>query len=234
MSTQVNGHYDITRRSFLAGAGVLGLSLGLVACGGPAGGSVADGSGSSASSASSADGGSASSASSDSSGSASPAAGKTLVAYFSGQGHTRRVAEELASDLGADIFEIVPAEPYSDDDLDYNDDSSRVVQEYQDESLQDVELEQDAPNGFADYDTVLVGYPIWWGDSAWAMRHFASNNDFTGKTVIPFCTSFSSGLGASGTNLADLAGTGDWQEGQRFSQDVDLGDVATWAAGLDV
>lgn len=218
----------VTRRSFLAGLGAMGLGLGLAACSGKSG------SGSASESASSSDA-SASAAATDSSTSAggtASASGKILVAYFTGTGHTERVAKELASDLGADVFQIEPADPYTDDDLDYGKEDSRVVQEYENKDQRDTELKQNAPDNFADYQTVLVGYPIWWSDAAWAMHHFASKNDFTGKTVIPFCTSFSSGLGSSGSNLAEMAGTGDWQEGRRFDQDVDLKDVRSWAQDI--
>lgn len=227
MNTQLSIAPGMSRRAFLSGLGALGLGLALGACsngsdgtGAPAGEPASDASGSAATA-------------SDASGStAAPAAGKVLVAYFSAQGHTERVAQELASVLGADSFEIVPAEPYTDDDLDFNEESSRVVQEYENEDQRDTPLAQDAPDDFASYDTVLVGYPIWWGDSAWAMRRFVTDNDLTGKTVIPFCTSLSSGLGQSGENLAALAGTGDWLGGQRFSENADLADVDDWAAGL--
>lgn len=123
-------------------------------------------------------------------------------------------------------------EPYSDDDLNYGNDESRVSREHEDESLQNVALTQTTPDGFADYDTVFVGYPIWWGVAAWPTNGFASGNDFTGKTVIPFCTSASSGLGQSGANLADLAGTGTWQEGQRFRSSASEDDVTEWLATL--
>lgn len=81
---------------------------------------------------------------------------------------------------------------------------------------------------------MFLGYPIWWGIAAWPVDTFVAANDFTGKTVIPFCTSSSSGIGESGQLLADLAGTGDWQEGQRFSSNVDRDAVETWLAGLDL
>lgn len=158
--------------------------------------------------------------------------GKTLVAYYSAQGHTARVAEAIAGALGADLFEIVPSEPYSTDDLDYNNDESRVCQEYENESLRDTPLAQTTPDGWDSYDRVLVGYPIWWGIAAWPTNHFASDNDFTGKTVVPFCTSASSGLGESGALLAELAGTGEWAEGQRFQSSVDDAEVISWAQGL--
>ena len=143
--------------------------------------------------------------------------GKTLIVYYSATGNTKEVAEEMAEDLNADIFDIVPSIPYTDEALDWTDDSSRVSREYNDESLRDVELETTTVPLWDSYDTVLIGYPIWWGIAAWPVNSFVEANDFTGKTVIPFCTSASSSLGNSGDILEDLAGTGTWQEGYRFS-----------------
>ena len=157
---------------------------------------------------------------------------KVLVAYYSAQGHTKRVAEAAAEELNADLFEIVPQEPYSDADLDWTNEQSRVSREYEDESLRDVPLRQTAPDNWADYDTVLIGYPIWWAIAAWPCNHFAADNDFTGKKVVPFCTSSSSGLGQSGKLLADAAGTGNWQTGQRFSSGVSDSEVCSWASGI--
>ena len=157
---------------------------------------------------------------------------KVLVAYYSAQGHTKRVAEAAAEELNADLFEIVPQEPYSDADLDWTNEQSRVSREYEDESLRDVPLRQTAPDNWADYDTVLIGYPIWWAIAAWPCNHFAADNDFAGKKVVPFCTSSSSGLGQSGKLLADAAGTGNWQTGQRFSSGVSDSEVRSWAAGI--
>ena len=143
--------------------------------------------------------------------------GKTLIVYYSATGNTKEVAEEMAEDLNADIFEIVPSDPYTLEDLDWTDDNSRVSREYNDESLRDVELENTTVPLWDSYDTVLIGYPIWGGIAAWPVNSFVEANDFTGKTVIPFCTSSSSGLGQSGDLLEDAAGTGNWQEGHRFS-----------------
>ena len=159
-------------------------------------------------------------------------AGKVLVAYYSAQNHTKHVAETVADELGADIFEIVPEQVYSDSDLDWTDPNSRVSQEHDDESLRDVPLAQTTPDGWEGYDTVIIGYPIWWGIAAWPCDRFVSDNDFTGKKVIPFCTSSSSGIGQSAQLLADAAGTGDWQEGQRFSSGVSDSEVRSWAAGI--
>ncbi len=157
---------------------------------------------------------------------------KVLVAYYSAQGHTRTVAQTAADELGADLFEIVPQQIYSDDDLNWNNSESRVSREHDEESLRDVPLVQTRPDNWDEYDTVLVGYPIWWAIAAWPCNRFASDNDFTGKKVIPFCTSSSSGIGQSGQLLATAAGTGDWQAGQRFSSSASDSEVRAWARGL--
>ena len=160
--------------------------------------------------------------------------GKTLVVYYSATGSTQRVAGYIADTLGADQFELVPAQPYTSDDLRWTNPDSRVSREHDDESLRNVELAASTVENWADYDTIFVGYPIWWGIAAWPVNEFIQSNDFTGKTVIPFCTSSSSGLGQSGELLAEMAGTGDWQEGQRFSSGASQEDVSAWAAGLGV
>ena len=151
--------------------------------------------------------------------------GKTLVVYYSATGNTWGVAKKLAENLEADIFEIVPSNPYTDDDLDWNDDNSRVSKEHDDESLRDVGLESTTVPNFDTYDTVLIGYPIWWGIAAWPVNSFVEANDFTGKTVIPFCTSSSSGIGNSADILEDLTKTGTWQEGIRFGTNPSDDDI---------
>ena len=158
--------------------------------------------------------------------------GNTLVVYFSATGNTEQAANYIAEITGGDLLELEPAEPYTDDDLNWTDDNSRVSREYEDESLRDVELVSDIVDNWEDYDTVFIGYPIWWGIAAWPVDTFVQANDFTGKTVIPFCTSSSSGLGQSGQLLAEMAGTGDWQEGQRFSSGVSQEDVQAWLDDL--
>ena len=160
------------------------------------------------------------------------AEGKTLVVYFSATGNTERVAEMIAETTGGDLFELEPADPYTDEDLNYNDENSRVSQEYADESLRNVELVATTMEGFDEYENVFVGYPVWWGIAAWPVNTFIEANDFTGKTVIPFCTSASSGLGESGELLAELAGTGDWLEGMRFRSGASEEDVVTWVESL--
>ena len=158
--------------------------------------------------------------------------GKTLVVYYSASGNTERVAKAAAEAAGADLFEIVPVEPYTSDDLNWTNDNSRVSREHDDESLRNVELVSTEVENWDSYDTVLIGYPIWWGIAAWPTDGFVKANDFTGKTVIPFCTAASSGIGQSGKLLADLAGTGDWQEGQRFASGASDKEVTAWVAGL--
>ena len=163
-----------------------------------------------------------------------PETGKTLVVYYSASGNTERVAKDIAEAAGADLFEIVPTEVYTSDDLDWTNPDSRVSREHDDESLRDVPLITTEVPDWDSYDTVFIGYPIWWGIAAWPVDTFVKNNDFTGKTVIPFATSSSSGMGQSGTLLSEMAGTGDWQDGQRFSSGASQSDVADWVSGLDL
>lgn len=161
-----------------------------------------------------------------------PETGKTLVVYYSASGNTERVAKDIAEAAGADLFEIVPTEVYTSDDLDWTNPDSRVSREHDDESLRDVPLTTTEVPDWDSYDTVFIGYPIWWGIAAWPVDTFVKNNDFTGKTVIPFATSSSSGMGQSGSLLTDMAGTDEWQEGQRFSSGVSSDDVQSWVNGL--
>ena len=161
-----------------------------------------------------------------------PETGKTLVVYYSASGNTERVAKDIAEAAGADLFEIVPTEVYTSEDLNWTNSDSRVSREHDDESLRDVPLTTTEVPDWDSYDTVFIGYPIWWGIAAWPVDTFVKNNDFTGKTVIPFATSSSSGMGQSGSLLADMAGTGEWQEGQRFSSGASSDDVQSWVNGL--
>ena len=142
---------------------------------------------------------------------------KILVVYYSAQKHTEEVAKKIANNLGADIFEIVPKEVYTSEDLNWSNENSRVSKEHADESKRNVEITTTKVENWESYDTVLIGYPIWWGIAAWPVNTFVKANDFTEKTVIPFCTSASSGLGQSGKLLENMAKGGNWREGQRFS-----------------
>ena len=161
-----------------------------------------------------------------------PAGSRVLVAYFSATGNTEAVAGYIAQATGGDLFEITPADPYTVDDLNWTDENSRVVYEYENPDERDTELASDTPDGWEDYDVIFLGYPIWWYDAAWPVDGFVEANDFTGKTVIPFCTSSSSGLGESGSRLAELADAGDWLEGQRFPSGASQADVEAWVDGL--
>ena len=155
---------------------------------------------------------------------------KVLVAYFSATGHTKTIAEYLQAALDADLYEIVPQEPYTDADLDYNTDGCRANQEQNDDAA------RPAISGSVDnmdgYDVVFIGYPIWWGQAPKIVYTFLESYDFSGKTVIPFATSSSSGMGQSGTLLEEMANGGTWQSGQRFSSGASSSTVRDWAAGL--
>ena len=163
-----------------------------------------------------------------------PENGKTLVVYYSATGNTEEAANYIATATNADVFELEPKDPYTDADLDWTDDNSRVVYEHDNPDARDIELVAATVSDWESYDTVFIGYPIWWGIAAWPMDNFVKANDFTGKTVVPFCTSSSSGLGESGELLAELAGTGDWLEGERFSSGVSEDTVQTWIENLDL
>lgn len=160
--------------------------------------------------------------------------GKILVVYYSATGNTKAVAEMIAEETNGDLFEIEPKDSYSEDDLDWTDSNSRVAREYENEDERHVELVSSTVNHWEDYDTIFVGYPIWWGIAAWPVNTFIENNDFTDKTVVPFCTSASSGLGQSGELLAKEAGDGDWQEGQRFSSSTSNSEVQEWLNELGI
>ena len=156
----------------------------------------------------------------------------TLVVYFSATGTTQGVAEEIAAHTGADLFVITPSVAYTDIDLNYNDSGSRTSIERAEGTLP--ELAQMTPDPFDEYDIVYLGYPIWWGDAAWPVKTFASANDFSGKTVVPFCTSASSGIGSSADELASMTGTGTWVAGERFGSGTPTADIDAWVDSLEL
>ena len=160
--------------------------------------------------------------------------GKTLVVYYSATGTTEGVAQTIADATGGDLFEIQPVEPYTDDDLDWTNDDSRVSREHDDESLRDVDLVSTSVDNWDSYDTVFIGYPIWWGIAAWPVDGFVEANDFTGKAVIPFCTAASSGIGDSGNLLEEMAGTGNWLEGKRLDRGISEDEVKDWISDLGI
>lgn len=157
---------------------------------------------------------------------------KTIVVYFSAQNHTKNVATKIATNLSADIFEIEPVEAYTEDDLDWTDSTSRVSREHSNASLQNVALQSVSVPNWDEYETVFIGYPIWWGDSAWPVDSFVKQVNFGNKTVVPFCTSHSSGLGTSDTDLKAKATGGNWQPGHRFSQDATDTEIKDWTSSL--
>lgn len=171
----------------------------------------------------------------DTSGSSGSGSSKTLVLYFSASGTTKKIAGMIAWDTGADEYEITPANPYTESDLDYTNDNSRVNKEGSDPSLQNVKFKStDVPN-WSSYDTVFLGYPIWREDASWVMKSFVKNLDFTGKNVIPFVTSSASDIGRTGQTLASLAGNkGTWQKGKRFSGGASESDVKKWVDSLNL
>lgn len=217
----------ISRRQFLQVAGASAAALLLASCSGNSASSVSSSSVASSEAASSA-------AASSEATSTVTTTGKTLVVYFSATGTTQGVAQTIADTVGADLFEVVPSDPYTSDDLTWTNNDSRVSREHNDEGLRAVALESTDVDGWDDYDTVFIGYPIWWGIAAWPMSSFVAVNDFTGKNVVPFCTSLSSGIGQSGELLAELAGTGSWLDGYRFSSSTTANDIAALAESLSL
>ena len=154
---------------------------------------------------------------------------KTLVVFFSATGTTKGVAQMIADATGADTYEILAAQTYTEADLNWNDKNSRTTTEQNDKSVRpEIGSEKLSLDG---YSTIYIGYPIWWGEEPRIMDTFAQSYDFTGKTMIPFCTSGGSGIGSSGKNLAEIAGTGNWLEGDRLSADSD---IAAWIKGLNL
>lgn len=157
-----------------------------------------------------------------------PAGNTVLGVYFSATGTTKGVAEQIASVTGADTYEILAAQTYTADDLNWHDQNSRTTLEQNDKSVRPaIGSETISLDG---YSTIYIGYPIWWGEEPRIMDTFVESYDFSGKTVIPFCTSGGSGIGASGANLATNAGSGNWLEGARLSSSSD---IAGWIEGME-
>ena len=154
----------------------------------------------------------------------------TLVVYFSATGTTKGVAEKIASITGADIYEIKPAQEYTSEDLDWNDSDSRTTHEQNDKSVRP-EIGSD-PISLEGYSTIYIGFPIWWGEEPRIMDTFVESYDFDGITMIPFCTSSSSGIGMSGKNLEANAGSGNWLDGERFGGSVSEEELQAWIDGL--
>lgn len=152
--------------------------------------------------------------------------GKALVAYFSATGTTKGVAEQIAIATGADTYEIIAAQPYTSDDLNYNDSNSRSTKEQNDKTVRPAIGSEKID--LAGYDTIYIGFPIWWGEEPRIMDTFVESGDFSGKTVIPFCTSGGSSINTAAENLKINAGGGDWKDGRRFSADVSRAEIEEW------
>lgn len=150
--------------------------------------------------------------------------GKTLVAFFSVSGNTAAVAEAIAAKTEADLFAITPVEAYTAADTEYNSDTSRTSVERAERDTIAVELVENAPANWADYDVVYFGFPIWWGAQSWAVNEFLRQNSFEGKTVVPFCTSGSSPM-VSSASLEAIAGSGTWKEGMHISSASATGEI---------
>lgn len=159
--------------------------------------------------------------------------GKTLVVYYSATGNTEEVANVIAEATKAEVFKLEPVEPYSNEDLNWSNNDSRVSIEHDNPNSRNVELTSTTVDDWDSYDTVFIGYPIWWGIAAWPVDGFVKANDFTGKTVIPFCTAASSGIGQSGKLIEDMAGSGDWLEGEKFRSGISTEDVKSWLESLE-
>ena len=161
------------------------------------------------------------------------AGSQVLVAYFSATGTTEGVAENIASGLDADLYEIVPEEPYTDADLDYHDNNSRSTVEMNDPSSRPA-ISGSVEN-MEQYSIVFIGYPIWWGEAPRIVSTFMESYDFSGKTIVPFCTSGGSGIGSSASNLEELTSGATWIDGQRLNGSDSQDTVMEWvnSLGLD-
>ena len=157
---------------------------------------------------------------------------KVLVAYFSATNTTEGVAEHIANSLNADLYEIVPEEPYTDADLNYNDNNSRSTLEMNDPSARPA-ISSSVEN-MEQYDIVFIGYPIWWGEAPRIVSTFMESYDFSGKTIVPFCTSGGSGVGSSVKNLENLTSGATFTDGQRLNGNASRDDVTKWIDDLNL
>ena len=155
---------------------------------------------------------------------------KVLVAYFSATNTTEGVAQTIADSLGADLYEITPVDPYTDADLDYHDDKSRSTIEMNDPNARPA-ISGSVEN-MEQYDIVFIGYPIWWGEAPRILSTFVESYSFSGKTIVPFCTSGGSGVGSSASNLERLTSGATWLSGTRLNGGASHSSVVEWINGL--
>lgn len=219
----------MNRREFLKMGGMSMVALVLGGCG------LSSLTGQPSGSAASSETGDTSSSSAASAG-AVAAGGKTLVVYYSATGRTERVAKVIAKERQADIMKLVPNPAYTEADLDTHDKNSRTTRERDDTSLREkIQLQKAVPDNWASYDTIFLGYPIWWSIAAWPVDAFVKANDFTGKNVVTFATAGISPLGNSGKLLAEMAGgKGNWQDGTCFTGSLDDAKVVEWVRSLNL
>lgn len=157
---------------------------------------------------------------------------KVLVAYFSATNNTAKVAAQIADATGAVLHQITPETPYTSNDLNYTDSATRATREQNDPAARPAI--SGAVENMADYDVVFLGYPIWWGQAPKILYTFVESYDLAGKTVVPFCTSGSSPIGASATNLQKSASEAKWLSGSRFSGSASRDSIVSWLNGLDL
>ena len=157
---------------------------------------------------------------------------KVLVAYFSATNTTEGVAAHIANGLNADIYEIVPEDPYTEADLNYNDNNSRTTIEMNDPNARPA-ISGSVEN-MEQYDIIFVGYPIWWGEAPRIVSTFMESYDLSGKTIVPFCTSGGSGIGSSASNLDRLTSGATWLDGRRLNGSDSQDTVMEWVNSLDL
>ena len=150
---------------------------------------------------------------------------KSLVVVFSCTGTTNGVAEKIAALTGAELVDLVPAQPYTAEDLNYNDRLTRATVE---QNTPDARPEIASEISLDGVTTLYLGYPIWWGQAPRIMSTFVESHDFTGITVVPFCTSGGSGAGRTGETLGEQAGTGTFLSSTRFSSGVSDSELQSW------
>lgn len=156
---------------------------------------------------------------------------KILIAYFSCTGTTEKIAQHIAGHIKADVYKITPEIPYTSDDLNYTDSSTRATREQRDSSARPA-ISGTVEN-LSDYDCIFLGYPIWHGEAPKVIYTFLESYDFSGKTIIPFCTSHSSGIGSSDTKLHALCSDSTkWISGKRFGRDTWEEDIIQWTNSL--
>ena len=156
---------------------------------------------------------------------------KTLVAYFSATGNSKQLAENTAKALGADLYEIRPAKPYSKDDLNYNDETTRATVEQKNDSVRPELADNKAP--ISDHETIILVHPIWWGQAPRIMDTFVESYDFTGKNMTNICTSGGSDIGTSGDYLQKLTkGKANWKPGKLFTKDASEAEINSWFKAL--